>query len=123
MQEENNAKNVRNAKNVKKSPAILKLSTLPLVLLLLVVFNNFATYRIFLSHGEIDEEDLIEIHHKEHHELNILEIPPEGEPPNLPSLETMLEDDKHAKDVKRLRNRLEYGGKGDAKHLGGFTAV
>jgi hypothetical protein len=46
---------------------------------------------------------------------NPLAVPPKAQPPNLPGIPPQEEDEAV------VRKRDIYGGKGDSKHLGGFT--
>ena len=46
-------------------------------------------------------------------------VPPEGSPPNLPT----HEGEKGATKAEAVRSRLNYGGAGEKKHLGGFTEL
>ena len=54
--------------------------------------------------------------------LNILGVPPEGSPPNLPS-EGASGSEEHKENIQWIRDRNHYGGEGDEKHLGGFTSM
>ncbi len=52
-------------------------------------------------------------------EMDLSKVPPQGSPPNLPSVRVTDAEAKENVDDKRKI----YGGRGDKAHLGGFTTI